>query len=295
MLSAFYEAATGRAPDMLRAYLLAVLVQMVAVNALAEYGHVQVSVPPFFGLATALGGFVFGLGMILAVGCAGAMLFRAGEGKRDYGLVMVAYAVGVWAGSDWVAPPLRRLLGSQADGFTLPKALGVDRWLVVAIVLVATLLWVIRGQHRAYQGGWDWGRTGLSLGAVGVAAWLASGAAGRPTGLGTMQGSDSLATLILERDVSALNWSLFVVLGIPGGSWLASRWHGPSPGRPVHPGRLPLAVAGGLLMGVGAAVSGGDNIAHGLSGVPLLAAGSATFMVCMFLGVWLGARLGWLR
>ena len=48
-------------------------------------------------------------------------------------------------------------------------------------------------------------------------------------------------------------------------------------------------------MGVGAAVSGGDNIAHGLSGVPLLAAGSATFMVSMFLGVWLGARLGWLR
>lgn len=52
MLSAFYEAVTGRAPDMLRSYLLAVLVQMVAVNALAEYGHLQVTIPPFFGGVT---------------------------------------------------------------------------------------------------------------------------------------------------------------------------------------------------------------------------------------------------
>jgi len=53
------------------------LVQMVAVNAMAEYGHLDVTIPPFFGFATVLGGFVFGLGMTLAVGCAGAVLFRA--------------------------------------------------------------------------------------------------------------------------------------------------------------------------------------------------------------------------
>jgi hypothetical protein len=294
MLSACYEVVTGRAPDMLRAYLLAVLVQMVVVNTLAGMGYLRVTVPLFFGLATALGGFIFGLGMTLAVGCAGAVLFRAGEGKLDYGLAIVAYAVGVWASNDWIVQPLRRLLGNRGLDLTLHKALVMDRRVVVAILVVGTILWVIRGKRHPYQGGWDWGRTGLALGLVGVATWATSAMTGRPSGLGTAQGSDSLATLILERDVSALDWSLFLLMGIPLGSFIAARLHGASPGRSFRPGRLPLALAGGLLMGLGAALSAGDNIAHGLSGVPLLAVGSLTFMACVFLGVWLGVRLRWL-
>lgn len=54
-------------------------------------------------------------------------------------------------------------------------------------------------------------------------------------------------------------------------------------------------MAGGLLMGAGAAMAAGDNVYHGLSGVPLLAVGSITFMVCAFVGVWLAVRLHWLR
>ena len=294
MLSAFYEAVTGRAPDMLRSYLLAVLVQMVAVNALAEYGHLRVTIPPFFGFATVLGGFVFGLGMTLAVGCAGAVLFRAGEGKLDYGLAVAGYAVGVWASNEWLAQPLQRIMGGDGAALTLHRTLAVDRRLVVVVLALATLLWVIRGQHHPYQGGWDWGRTGLAVGLVGVAAWATSAMTGHPTGLGTVQGSDRLATLILERDVSALDWSLFLVVGIPLGSYIASRLHGASLGGSIPSKRLPQAAIGGLLMGLGASVAAGDNVAHGLSGVPLLAVGSLTFMVCMFLGVWAGVRLRWL-
>ena len=294
MLSAFYEAVTGRPPDMLRSYLLAVLVQMVAVNALAEYGHLQVAIPSFFGFATVLGGFVFGLGMTLAVGCAGAVLFRAGEGKLDYGLAVAGYAVGVWASNDWLAQPLQRIMGGNGAALTLHRTLAVDRRLVVVILALATLLWVIRGKHHPYQGGWDWGRTGLAVGLVGVAAWVTSAMTGHPTGLGTVQGSDRLATFILERDVSALDWSLFLVVGIPLGSYIASRLHDASLGGSIPSKRLPQAAIGGLLMGLGASVAAGDNVAHGLSGVPLLAVGSLTFMVCMFLGVWAGVRLRWL-
>ena len=295
MLSAFYELATGRAPDMLRAYLLAVLVQMLAVNTLAEYGYLRAAVPLWYGLATPLAGFVYGLGMVLAMGCAGAVFYRLGEGKLDYLFAIVAFSLGAWAGNNWLVVPLRAAAGAPGAGLTLNTALTMDRWVVIAVLLVAAMLWVLRGTRRRYQGGLDWSRTGLLIGLIGVGAWLASAPTGSPSGLGTMLGGDSLATLVLERNPAGLSWNLFLILGIPLGSFIATRLHGRSAGRPLHLKRLPPAMAGGLLMGLGASVAAGDNVLHGLSGVPLLAVSSLVFMVCAFLGVWAGIRLGWLR
>lgn len=84
MLSASYEIVTGREPYMLRTYLLALLVQMLAVNLLEEFGYLHVTIPLNFGFATVAAGFVFGIGMVLSVGCAGAVFYRVGEGKLDY-------------------------------------------------------------------------------------------------------------------------------------------------------------------------------------------------------------------
>jgi hypothetical protein len=284
MLSACFEVVTGREPDMLRAYLLAVLIQMVVVNTMAEYGSLNVTIPLFYGFATALGGFVFGLGMVLAVGCAGSVLYRAGEGKLDYVFVVTAYSIGAWAGDNWLVEPLRRIIGSEGTALTLHHALIIDRWLVIAVVVVGVTLWVIRGKRRPYFGGWDWARTGILLGMVGVAAWETSALVGRPAGLGTVQGSNNLATILLESDLSAIDWSLFFVLGIPLGSFIASMLHGKSPGKPFRSERIPHALTGGTLMGLGAIIAAGDNVVHGLSGVPLLAMGSFTFMICIFIG-----------
>jgi uncharacterized protein len=280
---------------MLRGYLLAVLVQMVAVNLAAEFGRLRVAVPPFYGLATALGGWLFGLGMLLAVGCAGAVLFRAGEGKLDYGLTCVAYAGGIWGGTKWLAAPVRRVLDGSGAALAFHQPHFLDRRLVLVILAVAILIWLWRGEHRPYQGGWDWGRTGFLLGLVAIAAWGVSALAGSPSGLVTSQGAERLATLLLERDPSGLNWSVFLVLGIPLGSWIAARLHGASLESGFRAEHLPRGMVGGLLMGIGAALAGGDNIAHGLGGVPLLAWASVVFMACVFLGVWCGVRLHWLR
>jgi hypothetical protein len=293
MLSAFYDVATGRAPDMLRAYLLAVLVQMAVVNTLAEYGFLQATVPPLLGLVTPVAGLLYGLGMVLAMGCAGAVFYRLGEGKLDYAFAVTAYAVGAWAANQWLLAPVRTLAAGAA--LTLNTALTMDRWVVIAMILVGALLWVLRGTRRRYQGGLNWQLTGLAIGVIGVGAWLASAPTGHPSGLGTMVGSDSLATFILERDPTALSWNLFLVVGIPLGSFVASRLHGTSPGTPLRLKRVPQALAGGALMGVCAALAAGDNVLHGLSGVPLLAVGSIVFMVSAFVGVWIGVRLGWLR
>jgi hypothetical protein len=183
--------------------------------------------------------------MTLAVGCAGAIFFRLGEGKLDYVFAVAAYAVAAWAGNNWLVPPVTALLGGEGAPLTLHGAVAMDRWVAIAIAVVVILLWELRGHRHSYQGGWDWSRTGLLVGLIGVAAWAGSAFAGKAAGLGTVQGSDSLATFLLERDPSALNWGLFVVVGIPVGSFLASRRHGAPASKPFHLRHIPQAVAGG--------------------------------------------------
>jgi uncharacterized protein len=293
MFSTFYEVVAGREPVMLRAYLLAVLVQMLLVNALAEFGYLNVHVPPYFGLVTIIAGFVFGIGMVLAVGCAGAVFYRAGEGKLDYLSVVAAFALSAWFSNDWLASPIQKFSHSKGLSTTLHHALTVDRLLLAVIIVVAIILWIIRGQNRSYEGGWKWSTTGLCIGLIGTVAWTVRALDGKPFGLGTMQGSDGLASLLLEGDLSAINGSLLMLLGIPLGSFIASRTHGKSPGRPLGSKRIGFALAGGVLMGISASLAAGDNVLHGLSGVPILAVSSLSFVLFVFLGVWTGVKLNW--
>jgi uncharacterized membrane protein YedE/YeeE len=273
---------------MLRAYLLAVLIQMVAVNALSELGVLSVVIPPFYGVETALGGLVFGLGMFLAMGCAGAILYRAGEGRIDYLVALVAYAIGTWASSNWLVPGFRTAFAISGATLTLHTALTADRWLVVAILIIVGLSWVLRGKRHPYFGGWDWARTGMFLGLIGISAWADSALAGQPTGFGTMAGTRDFTEVISNGDLSRINWSIFLVIGIPAGSFIAARSTGPIRSLPIRSERIIQAICGGLCMGIGASLAGGDNIFHGLSGIPLLAVSSFVFMVFAFVGVWLG-------
>ena len=295
MLSASYEVVTGREPYMLRTYLLAVLVQMLAVNLLAEFGYLHVSVPQNFGFATIAAGFVFGIGMVLSVGCAGAVFFRAGEGKLDYLWVVSAFAIGVWLSNDWIVDPVHKLFHTKWLSTSVYGALDIDRFLFIPIFIIAVIIWVLRVGNHPYKGGWKWQYTGAFIGLIGTAAWTVRAADGKPYGLGMMQGSDGLMSLLLEGNLTGLDGSLFMVLGVPLGSFIASRLYGKSPGRPLTSGRVWRSLSGGLLMGLSAAMAAGDNVLHGLSGIPILAVSSFSFIFFTFLGVWAGVKLNWFK
>jgi hypothetical protein len=295
MLSASYEVVTGREPYMLRTYLLAVLVQMLVVNLLAEFAYLHVTVPPNFGFATIAAGFVFGIGMVLSVGCAGAVFYRAGEGRLDYLWVISAFSVGVWFSNDWIVEPIHKFFHSKLLSTSVHNALDINRMIVVIIFVLAVIIWVLRVRNHPYQGGWKWQYTGVCIGLIGAAAWTVRATDGKPYGLGMMQGSDGLMSLLLEGDLTGLDGSLFMVLGVPLGSFIASRFFGKSPGNPLSSKRIWYALSGGLLMGISAAIAAGDNVLHGLSGVPILAISSFIFMLTAFLGVWVGVKLNWLK
>ncbi len=68
MNSAFRDIVLARDSTLLRAYVLALLIQMVGVQALAAAGWVHPGTTPLLWQAALVGGFLFGWGMALSGG-----------------------------------------------------------------------------------------------------------------------------------------------------------------------------------------------------------------------------------
>jgi len=101
------------------------------------------------GVHTALGGLLFGVGMVIAGGCISGNLYRMGEGYVASwvafagilgGLMASTYTWGFW----WDASM------ASAPRIWLPRTLGHSWALVVTLLALAVaFLWVLRIEHRA--------------------------------------------------------------------------------------------------------------------------------------------------
>jgi len=100
-----------------------------------------VPVPRTFLVGNFAGGVVFGIGMAISGFCPGTIAAGIGEGRLDYlvpgvlGLVAGAFAFGALYST--LAPLAAR---GAVTGDTLPAWLGVEPWLVVAILTAAALV-----------------------------------------------------------------------------------------------------------------------------------------------------------
>jgi uncharacterized membrane protein YedE/YeeE len=90
-----------------------------------------------------------------------------------------------------------------------------------------------------------------------------------------------------------LSWTVVEVCGLIVGAglsaWLAGRLK--TTKAPVQRGRLVAATAGGVLMGVGAALARGCTSGLALSGGALLSVGAWVFMIALFAAGFLAAPL----
>jgi hypothetical protein len=68
MHSALRDVVNGRAGRSVRAYLVALAVQLAVVNALGIMGWLAIPLPAVTLIATSVGGLAFGVGMVLAKG-----------------------------------------------------------------------------------------------------------------------------------------------------------------------------------------------------------------------------------
>jgi hypothetical protein len=214
--------------------------------------------------------------MALAGGCVTGILWKAGAGSVATGVAIAGFAVGeLLIRGPWRDVP-GRLDGAVArpGHGTLHGALGLPYEPVAALVGAVALALLLRGGRRAGLG------LGLALGALSALAWAAGDRVGAGYGLGFTGTAANVGASLLAGDPSLLRWPAFLALGVIGGAALATR----GPVRRPDARRVARALAGGVLMGVGASTAHGCNIGLGLAGVPTLSLGSMLAVAFMAVG-----------
>ena len=174
---------------------------------------------------------------------------------------------------------------------SLPALLNLPAWILViavAVLIALALAWLPRPGREA--GRWQWHWTGIALGILGTAAWLAGRPAGWTYGLSMTGPTRSLFEFFLTGGPDLLDWGVFMLIGLTLGVRLSAAARGPLVWS-VPPG--PEAwqrFTGGLLMGVGGTMAGGCNIGNAFTGFALLALNALVATAGILAGVWLASR-----
>ena len=296
MNSAFRDAILLKDNILLKTVFVALLVELVGFAIMDATGAIAINPKPFWWGANLLGSFIFGIGMVLAGGCASGITYRVGEGMVGAMTAVLGLALG---GYITAAGFLKAFKGnlqaattiSGADGkaLTLHGILGMD-YTTLALILfaIAIAAWYFiarkNGEEYEVDKGWGWITTGTLVGFIGILAFPLSAAAGRNYPLGITAGWINIVKVIFTG--AAFDWLGLMIVGIVIGGLIAALIAKEFKFRIPKPLVLVQTFAGGLLMGFGAVTSGGCNIGHLLSGIPQLSLGSILAGISIVLGAW---------
>jgi len=261
----------------LRMWALAVGVAMIGFNTMVALGWVKAAdsvyaVPVLRWASLALGGLLFGIGMVLASGCGSKTLVRIGGGNLKSLVVFIVLAVSALAAMRG-APALLRV--ATVDPWQRTLAGGQD------LPSLTAALGGSLGQRAAVLGGLIGGALLL---------WALARREGRSADV--VLGGLGIGGLMFASDTSRrITQGMALVLGVVAGSAAVAlagrsfRWEG---FRGVE--NTANHLAGGALMGLGGVTAMGCTIGQGLSGLSTLSLGSFIAVAGIVGGAWLAIR-----
>jgi len=271
---------------------------MLLLPLLGKIDLVHATVPAFYPLGAVIGGYLFGMSMAWAGGCAAGVWYKAGEGDFSALLAGLGMAVGAAAMEEGPLRPLREALQNALTtealrGATLSHLLRLQSgWPLTSLVAVLFLVYLFRQPSAAPSGAsWGWKRTGLLMGGLGLLSWLLARRVDAPFGMAVIPGAVDMVEYTAKGEGYRLGWFLFILTGIPLGGYVAARRSGPVSLEISADGGLWKAVAGGLLLGSASSLAAGCTVGHSLIGVPLLSVGSLVTTAFIILGSWTGGYI----
>ena len=295
-----------------RSYAVALAVAILGTQFVAGAGLVDIAKslylqPSFSAPLLFVGGLLFGIGMVLANGCASRALVLLGKGNLR-SLVVIA-TIGVTAQmalKGLIAPA--RLAFLQATQTTpaaisvpaLLATLGIDEFVArVAVTLIASgALLIFAFSDQKFRRSYLQIFGGVAVGALVVAGWLATGWLGADdfnpipvTSLSFVSPiADTLQYTMLSTGLS-LNFGIALVAGVLTGSLLTAVLTGRfSLEGYSSPNHMVRSISGAVLMGVGGAMAYGCSIGQGLTGLSTLGVPSFVAVAGILSGAALALR-----
>ncbi len=304
--SAFRDLRLMKDNFLFKAVLLAVAVSTIGFLAMAQFGLIHLNPKPLNYVGVILGGYLFGLGMVLAGGCASGTTSRVGEGNTTSwlaGLCLALFALAAKSGflspivkwaNQWSikVPSNSSLFLGEETGPNLASIFNINPWIagLVFAGLIFVYLFATKTTERE-TANWGWIKTGLLIVPVAMFGFWSNTYSGGNYGLGITGGWMNVVTSMTQQEV-ALNWGGAVILGIIIGAGVTAAAYKEFKLRVPKKGKTYLLVViGSALMGFGAVMAGGCNIGHFLTGIPQLALSSIIAGVFFILGNWTMTRI----
>jgi hypothetical protein len=254
--------------------------------------------------AVALGGLLFGVGMILARGCGARHLVLAAGGNLRSWAVLILLGLVAYATLRGILAPLRVWLEALVPAGAaagVPEALPIEAataaWLAAGLAVLAAGALAVRVARGGLRGGALAGHlaAGVAVGLLVPAGWLVTGVLGAddfdPVPLAaltyTAPVGDGLQYLLTYTGAS-LDFGIVTVAGTLLGALAVALLRRDLRLEAFRDARhLLRSAAGAALMGFGGVLALGCTIGAGLTGVSTLSLASLTALA----GILLGARL----
>jgi len=296
------------------ALLIAIGVQSVGVFTLIHFGVIDFSAGSFSWLATIIGSFIFGLGIVFAGGCATGTWYRAGEGLLGSWTALFGYMfMSAVMRTGFLGPMSTSLKTVEVPTNSIAESAGIPVGVLIAgfVVLIG---WIVYREmkkpkipvpslqakytgirHVVFEKRWHPFVTALLVGIIAILAWPLSSATGRVSGLGITTPSANILQFAISGDMTYINWAVFLVIGILFGSYLAAK------GNREFRFRMPDAKTGmtsflgGNLMGFGASLAGGCSIGNGLVMTAMMTWQGWISLLFMIIGTWTASYFMFIR
>jgi len=289
------------------AFIAALLVAIIGTQFLEFSGTVAIADSSYrnsqldwFGAS--LGGLIFGIGGVMAGGCATRTLVRSAEGSL-HSIIALLFFMLLAASAQFSFLETTRLDITHATAIDLTGdasiavILGLPQWLPAIAIVVLLAAYLIKN--------WNPDATsmviaGAVIGALVVCGWYITGVLAQdefdPVKPSAITVSGPLARfgyILIAAKFPVLSFAISFVIGIAFTALIYSLLSGRFKFEAAKTGSIKFAVLGGSLMGVGGIMAYGCNVGQGLTGISTLSLESILAFSGMFTGTALSVK--WLE
>ncbi len=253
-----------------------------------------------------IGGFIFGLGTVVAGGCAGGICYRIGEGSGASTLGFFGFATGIALIAD---SPLTKPIDNIRDQSNLeinnetPSLTHILPRIVWTLLALVVLIYIIYSYNKKVNlnqiklthllSNWNPVTTGLLLGIFGILARYSSGLSGRDFGMSTVDGvSEIFKTVFLFEEIG---WPGVFIIGLIIGSLISAVRGNEFKFSIPSKNEFYRFYLGGIMLGSGAMLGYGCNFGHIFGGIPELGISSIFALIFMLIGNQVGSQLFYIR